>query len=147
MKWQSCLAQIPNKMTSQYESRHGLSKFWEPASCLLIIMPGQDCSLSVRRARILTVTDKDKGGHIASLPPQTHNDTVQQDDVFFWPAPDVSSCAAVQNFSTLCAGLCHCSRPKLILCRYFTVGECFLSCPGSLEFPDSQGQEAGRPWN
>lgn len=77
---------------------------------------------------------KTKGTHCLSFPESTsspatqpHNDSVQWDDVIFWPAPDASSSAAVQNFPALCAGgLYHCTA-ILKLCRYFTVGECILS--------------------
>lgn len=81
---------------------------------------GLDHSLHVKRARIKTVRDKDNGDTLPLFPwelpptptppPRPHNDSVQWDDVFFWPTPDVSSRAAVQNFSALCAGLCHCGQ-------------------------------------
>lgn len=57
----------------------------------------------------------------------------------------MSSRAAVQNFSALCAGLCLCHWAILILCRYFTVGECFLSAQAAWSSLTPRVRKQGGP--
>lgn len=65
---------------------------------------------------------------VNSSPSCCHNGTML---LLFWLTPDVSYaslCTTCRLCVSVCIcqrGLCHCCRPPLTLCRYFTVTDCF----------------------
>lgn len=75
MKWHFMLAQIQKKNEWKKKSWQGLARVWEPVTCLLTVKlfsvlhrSSMGHSLPVKRARIKTVRDKDKGDTLPLFP-------------------------------------------------------------------------------